>query len=50
MKTPIVIVGFGTTSRALETYSFINERLNSRFSDTDKVTVSAFAIDRFQVY
>jgi len=31
MKTPIVMAAFGTTSRALETYSFINEKLNSRF-------------------
>ena len=33
MKTPIVMAAFGTTSRALETYSFINEKLISRFPD-----------------
>ena len=31
MKIPIVIAAFGTTTRAIETYSFINERLVKRF-------------------
>jgi sirohydrochlorin cobaltochelatase len=35
MKTPIVIAAFGTTTRALETYSLINERLIERFPDNE---------------
>jgi sirohydrochlorin cobaltochelatase len=33
MKTPIVMAAFGTTTRALETYSFMNERISARFPD-----------------
>jgi sirohydrochlorin cobaltochelatase len=33
MKIPIVITAFGTTTRALETYSFMNERISERFFD-----------------
>ncbi len=33
MKIPIVITAFGTTSSALETYSFMNERISERFFD-----------------
>lgn len=33
MKTPIVMTAFGTTTKALETYDFINERLAARFKD-----------------
>lgn len=33
MKTPIVMAAFGTTSRAMETYSFINESVEKHFSD-----------------
>lgn len=35
MKIPIVIAAFGTTTRALETYSLINERLIERFPDNE---------------
>ncbi len=35
MKTPIVIAAFGTTTRALETYSLINQRLIERFPDNE---------------
>ena len=31
MKTPIVLTAFGTTSRALETYSFINDKCTIHF-------------------
>lgn len=31
MKTPIVMAAFGTTSRALDTYSFIDENVKNRF-------------------
>jgi|GEM_PF-225952 len=31
MKTPIVITAFGTTTKALETYSFMNESISERF-------------------
>ena len=33
MKIPIVMAAFGTTSKALETYSFINSILTERFPD-----------------
>jgi sirohydrochlorin cobaltochelatase len=33
MKTPIVMAAFGTTTRALETYSFIDEICRERFPD-----------------
>ncbi len=33
MKTPIVMAAFGTTSRALETYSLIDEKLKKSFPD-----------------
>lgn len=35
MKTPIVIAAFGTTTKALETYSLINQRLTERFPDNE---------------
>ncbi|RZB36584.1 MAG: sirohydrochlorin cobaltochelatase [Desulfobacteraceae bacterium Eth-SRB2] len=35
MKTPIVIAAFGTTTKALETYSLINQRLIERFPDNE---------------
>ncbi|MBA3035163.1 MAG: hypothetical protein FP814_01585 [Desulfobacterium sp.] len=33
MKTPIVMTAFGTTTKALETYDFMNEKLAARFKD-----------------
>lgn len=33
MNTPIVLSAFGTTTRAMKTYSFINEVFKERFSD-----------------
>lgn len=33
MKTPIVMAAFGTTTRAMETYSFIDEICKERFPD-----------------
>lgn len=33
MKTPIVMTAFGTTTRALDTYDFMNERLTAHFKD-----------------
>ena len=35
MKTPIVITAFGTTTKALKTYSFINKILYDRFQGHD---------------
>jgi len=35
MKIPIVIAAFGTTTRALDTYSFINEIFKKHFSDSE---------------
>ncbi len=31
MKTPIVMAAFGTTTKAIETYSFMNESISERF-------------------
>jgi sirohydrochlorin cobaltochelatase len=33
VNTPIIMAAFGTTTSALETYSFINKRLSDRFPD-----------------
>jgi len=35
MKPPIVIAAFGTTTKALKTYSLINQRLIERFPDNE---------------
>lgn len=35
MNTPIVMVAFGTTSKAIETYRFIDEAVKQRFPDND---------------
>ena len=37
MKPPIVLTAFGTTSKALETYSFMDTIIKRRFADHEVI-------------